>query len=177
MGVNLSAGSYAAEVRQGKWLLVQSQRLGRPLNLYSLGNYGAGAVEMVDFVKSIEKKDSPLRFIVRRPLNWVNTPGLRTEELVHSDFLLLEGDRLLAAGEAGAVSCWAEEVERFKQFAYSNNGVEKNGLELVWHGPVKLLRVADIHNFSKALYRWANSIQWTNDFRDRNKTFLENPPQ
>ncbi len=90
MGVNLSAGGYESEVNQGQWLFAESERLGRPLNLYSLGNYGVGAVEMVDWVKSIENKNSPHRFIVKRPLNWVDTPGLRAEELIHSDFLLLE---------------------------------------------------------------------------------------
>jgi hypothetical protein len=33
-------------VSQGKWLLAESERLRRPLNLYSLGKYGEGVVEM-----------------------------------------------------------------------------------------------------------------------------------
>jgi hypothetical protein len=177
MGVNLSAGGYESEVKQGQWLLAESERLHRPLNLYSLGSFGVGAVEMVDWVKSLEKKSLPGRFIVRRPLNWVDTPGLRAEELVHSDFFLLEDVRPAGAGEAPVVSSWSEEVERFKQFAYSELGVDKNGLELVSDGPVKLLRVADARKFSESLYAWANSIQWADDFRDRNKAFLENPPK
>ena len=132
---------------------------------------------MVDWVKSIGEKESPRRFVVRRPLDWVNTPGLRSEELLHSDFLLLEDVRAESTGESQAVSSWSEEVERFKQFAYSERGVDKNGLELVSDGPVKLLSVADARKFSEALYRWANSIHWTNDFRDRNKAFMENPPK
>jgi hypothetical protein len=177
MGVNLTAGGYTAEVNQGKWLLAESEKLGRPINLYSLGKYGEGVVEMVDWVKRIENKDSPARFIVRRPLNWMDAPGLRAEELVHSDFLLVEDVRSEGTGQASAVSSWSEEIERFKQFAYSEHGVDHNGLELVSDGPVKLLQVADVHKFSEALYRWANSIHWTNDFRDRNKAFLENPPK
>jgi hypothetical protein len=177
MGVNLSVGGYESEVKEGQWLFGESERLGRPLNLYSVGDFGVGAVEMVDWVKSIEKKSLPGRFIVRRPLNWVDTPGLRAEELVHSDFLLLEDVRPEGTGEAPAVSSWPEEVERFKQFAYSERGVDKNGLELVSDGRVKLLRVADAHKFSEALYAWANLIRWTNDFRDRNKVFLERSVQ
>jgi hypothetical protein len=53
MGVNLTAGSYESEVNQGKWLLAESTKLGRSLNLYSPGKYGEGVVEMVDWVKSI----------------------------------------------------------------------------------------------------------------------------
>jgi hypothetical protein len=177
MGVNLSAGQYESEVTQGRWLFAESERLGRSINLYSLGNYGVGVVEMVDWVKSMERKNLPGRFIVKRPLNWVDTPGLRAEELVHSDFLLLEDIQPESTGESPAVSSWYEEVERFKQFAYSERGVNKNGLELVSDGPVKLLRVTDAHKFSEAFYAWANSIHWMDDFRDRNKAFLENPPK
>jgi hypothetical protein len=173
MGVNLSAGGYKSEVNQGKWLLAESERLGRPLNLYSLGKVREGVMSAVDWVKSIENKNSP-RIIIRRPLNWVDTPGLRVEELVHSDFVLLEDVQPGGTGEALPVSSWSEEVERFKQFAYSEHGGDNNGLELVSDGPVKLLRVADVRRFSEALYAWANSIHWTDDFRDRNKAFLEN---
>jgi hypothetical protein len=174
MGVNLTTGGYGSEVNQGKWLYAESERLGRPLNLYSLGNYSVGEVEMVDWAKSIENTNSPHRFMVKRPLNWIDTPGLRVEELVHSDFLMLEDIQPGATSEALPVSSWPEEVERFKQFAYSERGIDKNGLELVSGGPVKLLRVADPSKFGAALYRWANSIHWTNDFHDRNKAFFEN---
>lgn len=54
---------------------------------------------------------------------------------------------------------------------------DKNGLELVSDGPIELLRVADARKFSKALHGWANSSHWTDDFRGRNKAFLENPPK
>lgn len=175
LGVNLSAGEYESEVKQGKWLLAESEKLGRPLNLYTLGKYGEGVVEMVDWVKSIEKKQAR-RFVVRRPLNWVDPPGLRAEELVHSDFLLLEEVRPEVTGEGPAVSSWSEEVERFKQFAYFERGVGRNGLEAVSDGSVKILRVADPRRFSEALYAWANSIHWMDDFRDRNRIFLERRP-
>jgi hypothetical protein len=38
-------------------------------------------------------------------------------------------------------------------------------------------RVADVRKFGEAFYRWAISIRWTNDLRDRNKAFLENSPK
>jgi hypothetical protein len=79
--------------------------------------------------------------------------------------------------ETPAVSSWSEEVERFKQFAYFERGVDKDGLELVSDGPVKLLRVADACKFTEALYGWANSIHWMDDFGDRNKAFLEKSPK
>jgi hypothetical protein len=177
MGINLSAGGYGSEAKQGQWLFAESERLGRPLNLYSLGVYGVGAVEMIDWEKSVENKSTPGRFFVRRPLNWVDTPGLRADDLLHSDFFLLEDIRPGKVDQATPVSYWPEEVERFKQFAFSDRGIDKNGLELVSDGTVKVLRVADASKFGKALYAWANSISWTDGFRERNKIFLENPPQ
>jgi hypothetical protein len=177
MGVNLSAGGYEPEVNQGKWLYAESERVGRPLNLYSVGNYGVGAVEMIDWVKSIERNNSPHRFIVRRPLDWTDTPGLRVEDIVQSDFLLLESVRQGIANDALPVSSWGEEVERFKQFAYSERGVDRSGLQLVSDGTVKILRVADAHKFMETLFSWANSIQWTDGFQERNKAFLERPPK
>src|SRR5258708_26284895 len=132
---------------------------------------------MVDWVKYIEKRSSRQRFNIKRPINWVDTPGLRGEELVHSAFVLLEDIRPQGDAEPVAVSSWSEEVEQFKQFAYSERGIDRNGLELVSDGRVKLLRVADARKFGEALYAWANSVHWTNDFRDRNKAFLENPPK
>jgi hypothetical protein len=56
-------------------------------------------------------------------------------------------------------------------------GVDKDGIELVSDGPVKLLRVADACKFTEALYGWANSIHWMDDFGDRNKAFLEKSPK
>jgi hypothetical protein len=176
MGINLSAGGYAAEVNQGRWLLAESGRLGRPLNLYSLGNLGAGVVEMMDWVQSIEHQNAPHKLLVSRPLNWVDSPGLRANELVLTDFILLEDVQPLGSPGTQLISSWPQEVECFKQFAYSTRGADKNGLELVSDGPVKLLRVADRLKFSEALYTWANSIHWTNDFRDRNKAFMQKSP-
>ena len=42
-----------------------------------------------------------------------------------------------------AISDWREEVEQFKQFIYLHHGVDKNGLELVNDGSVKVLRVVN----------------------------------
>lgn len=177
LGVNLSAGGHESEVNQGRWLLAESARLGRPINLYLVGGYDAGVVETVGWVKSLANKSAPPRFIVRRPIDWVATPGLRAEDLLQSDFFLLEDIQPKGPGKATAVLSAVDEVERFKQFAYLKQGVDQNGLELVSDGPVKLLHLADHRKFSVAFYTWANSIQWKNDFRERNKVFLEKLPE
>jgi hypothetical protein len=74
-----------------------------------------------------------------------------------------------------AISTWPEEVEQFKQFAYFQHGIEKNGVELVSDGSVKLLRVADKSRFAGAIHIWAKSIRWENDFAERNAQLFETP--
>jgi hypothetical protein len=177
LGVNLSAGGHESEVKQGRWLLAESSKLGRPLNLYLVGGYDAGVVETIGWGNSLENKNAPPRFIVRRPNDWMATPGLYAEDLTRSEFFLLEDIQPEGPGKTTDVLSTADEIERFKQFAYSKQGVDQNGLELISDGPVKLLQVADRRRFSEAFYTWANSIQWKNDFRERNKAFFEKLPK
>jgi hypothetical protein len=115
--------------------------------------------------------------IMKRPLNWVDIPGVRLEELQYSHFLLLED--IVPGNPARGLSVWSwlPEVERFKQNAYSELGPDKDGLERVSDGAVKLLCVADESKFSEARYAWAKSINWTSHFRDRDEVFLENLPE
>ena len=175
MGTNLCTGGYQSEVNQGQLLFAESVRLVAALILI---HWEILAWERRnDWLGREREKKSPGRFNVKRPLNWVGSPGLRAEELVHSDFLLLEDVLPESIGEAPAFSTWSEEVEWFKRFACSERGVDKNGLELVSDGLVKLLRLADVGKFSEALYGWANSIHWTDEFRERNKAFLEKSPK
>ena len=89
MGINLSAGQYAFEVQVGQQLLSEAERLGRPVNIYSLGHMRVGVVEMIDWVQSIEKENGSREIQDQRgQLNWVDTPGLRIQEIAQSDFLL-----------------------------------------------------------------------------------------
>ena len=74
---------------------------------------------------------------------------------------------------AASVADWREELERFKQHVYHYHDVEKNGLELLHDGPVKVLRVVNKERFADALHAWAESIRWENDFAQRNTSFLQ----
>ncbi len=173
MGINLTTGQYAFEVDVGRHLLSEADRLGRPVNVYSIGNMRVGVVEMMDRVQSIEKGEFTGKFKVRRPLNWVDMPGLRLQEIVESDFLIMEDVRSPgASGAVAPVSDWREEVEQFKQHVYSHHGVDKNGLELLHDGSVKAFRVVRKELLAEALHLWAASIRWENDFAERNRIFL-----
>jgi hypothetical protein len=177
MGINLSTGQYASEVQVGSWLITEAEKLGRPVNIYSLGGHASGVIETIAWMPTIENENVQGTFKINRPLNWVDTPGLRIQEIAGSDFLLLENIRPANLQDGGtvAISTWPEEVERFKQFAYFENGVDKNGLDLVTDGSVKVLRVVDKSRFADALHAWAKSIRWENDFTERNVELFETP--
>ena len=174
MGINLSTGQFAYEVEVGRQLLSEAGRLGRPIKIYSIGNWRVGVVEMMDRVKTIETGNYLGEFNIKRPLNWKDVPGLRLQEIVESEFLIMEDVRTPGASNttSASVSDWREEVERFKQHAYLHRGVDKNGLELLHDGPVKVLRVVNKEQLAEALHDWAESIRWENDFAERNRTFL-----
>ena len=174
MGVNLTTGQYAFEVQLGRRLLSEAGRLGRPIKIYSIGNMRVGVVEMIDRVKTIETGNYLGEFEIKRPLNWKDVPGLRLQEIVQSDFLIMENVRPPSASSAPttSISNWGEEVEQFKQYIYFNRGIDKNGVELLEDGSVKAFRVVNPEMLAKALHAWAEAILWENDFAERNRAFL-----
>ena len=172
MGINLSTGQFAFEVNVGQQLLAEAGKLGRPINIYSIGNTRVGVVEMMDRVKTIESGNYLGEFNIKRPLNWKDVPGLKLQEIVDSDYLMIEDVRPASTSTAASIADWREELEQFKQHVYYGHNVEKNGLELLHDGPVKVLRVVDKERLADELHAWAKSIRWENDFADRNRTFL-----
>jgi hypothetical protein len=128
---------------------------------------------MIDRVKTIETGNYLGEFDIKRPLNWKDSSGLRLEEIVESEFLMMESVRPAngSGTVATTISHWAEELERFKQHFYHLDA-EKSGLERLRDGTVKVLRVASKKRFSEALRTWARSIRWENDFNERNRAFL-----
>ena len=149
MGVNLTTGQFAFEVKVGRKLLSKAAKLGRPINIYSIGNIRVGVVEMMDRVKTIESGNYLGEFQIKRPLNWKDIPGLRLEEMVESDYLMMEDVRPPSAPTAASIADWREEVEQFKQHVYLNHDVEKNGLELVHDGSVKVFRIVNKEKLSR----------------------------
>ena len=173
MGINLTTGGFAFEVEVGRQLLSEAGKLGRPIKIYSIGNERVGVVEMIDRVKTIETGNYLGEFDIKRPLNWKDSSGLRLEEIVESEFLMMESVRPAngSGAVAATISHWVEELERFKQHFYQLDAHE-SGLERLHDGTVKVLRIANKKRFSEALRVWASSIRWENDFNERNRPFL-----
>jgi hypothetical protein len=173
MGINLTTGGFAFEVEVGRQLLSEAGQLGRPIKIYSIGNERVGVVEMIDRVKTIEAGNYLGEFDIKRPLNWKDMPGLRLDEILQSEFLMMEDVRPANGSNMTAtpISHWGEELERFKQHFYHLD-LNQSGLERLHDGPVKVLRITNKERFSEALRVWAGSIRWENDFAERNRGFL-----
>ena len=174
LGVNLSVGQYAQESTIGRSLLDESSKLGRVLEIYSIGGSRVGVIEMIDWVQSVDHGNAAHQFHVMRPLDWVSNPGIKVHEVLQSDFMLLE-DVAAVAPKLNPITVenWPVEVQEFKQFAYAACKDNANGVVLVSDGSVKLLRILEKQKFADAVSAWAKSIQWRNDFPERNKSFLE----
>ena len=128
MGINLSTGQFAFEVNVGQQLLAEAGKLGRPINIYSIGNTRVGVVEMMDRVKTIESGNYLGEFNIKRPLNWKDVPGLKLQEIVDSDYLMIEDVRPASTSTAASIADWREELEQFKQHVYYGHNVEKLSL-------------------------------------------------
>jgi hypothetical protein len=176
LGVCLITDCYKEEVKQGKWLMAQSAKLGRPLNMYAL-NTGEpnGVIEMASLIYGIEHGFGPNQFIVYRANSWTANPGIRMDDFLKSDFVLLgKAHPAPPQGEVREISDWMEEERCFSRFIHSIIGND-HGLEFVSEGELKILRISDRRKLEDAIHEWAQSIQWKNDFNERNRTFLEKP--
>jgi hypothetical protein len=174
IGVNLSVGQYGQESALGQMLLDEAAKLGRVLKIYSVGGTRAGVVEMGDWIQSVDHGDAPHKFDVMRPVDWIHSPGIKIDDVLQCDFLLLEDVGITAAGASPRTisNLWIE-IEQFKQFAYSGCKADANGAVLFSDDRVKVLRILDRQKFADAFRAWAQSIQWENDFHERNKAFLD----
>jgi hypothetical protein len=168
MGYNLTTGQYGNEAKMGELLIEESIKLNRPLHIYLLGNYAVGVVEMVDWENSIEHSEVDHHFSVSRVNDWV-FPGIRIKNVISSDFFLLENVKLSNNDiKQQKVTNWTQEEQVLKNFI-ALLGVDKNkGLKLVSVGEVNLYAVTDREKFAKACREWVASIQWEDDFFQRN---------
>jgi len=166
-GYLLTTGLYGKEVKMGKFLIQESQKEKRLLQIYSLGNYAAGAVEMTDWVNAVENHEGH-RFLMKRVNDWIR-PGIKMKDLLSSDYFLLEhaGPPVASAKKPRVVN-WRQEEPMLVSFISSIGNDETKGLQLVSAGDVNLCKVVDRSKFSAACNEWVKSISWQDDFFERN---------
>jgi hypothetical protein len=167
LGYNLTTGLYGKEVEMGKFLIQESKKEKRPLQIYSLGGYGAGVIEMTDWVNSVENHEDP-HFSIKHVNDWIR-PGIKMKDLLSSDYFLLEHARLTVASSTKRREInWSRELVALTKFIFSIENNETKGLLLVSAGDVNLCKVVDKNKFAAACNEWVKSIDWEDDFFEQN---------
>jgi hypothetical protein len=167
-GYNLDSGQYLDEVGIGRFLIEESKKTGKTLNIYSFGNYHVGAVEMMGWVNSIENSNKVHPFSIFRVNNWIN-PGIKSKQVLASDYFIIEKGLLFCnLPEPNTVLSWQREEDMLTQFIKSCGTNAHSGITLIQEGPVYLYKVIKRKEFATAFNRWVSSIKWSDDFWDRN---------
>ena len=173
LGVNVTAGSLAAEIRQAQSLIDKARIQGRDLTLYrgTLGPFtgmfcGAGAYQ------KILHPEKP-SFVCRTPRDWNRESVLRLSEISPSDYIIFEprGDDEPAGfnpdirggndfnGELALLCLWLSEAG------------QEHGVRLVSETSLRLVEIVDKGRFADALEKFKGAHQWRDIFHE------ENPPK
>ncbi|ODG99011.1 hypothetical protein A4S05_06655 [Nostoc sp. KVJ20] len=187
LGVNLTSGSLANEIKQAKSLLEDANKKKVDLNVYSVGTgYITGIFGGVGLY---EKMLYPHlnSFNLQYPLNWITESTFRFSEILSSDYLLidnpiknqLEGINILKNTE---VPDFAIETNLFHAWLSTIN-YDNAGLVVESETSLRLLKIIDNVKLEKALnelrskYKWrqvflnANPAKWIN--ADAAKTLID----
>jgi len=167
MGYNLTVGQYEREVNAAKLLLTKAVNLGRPLNIYSLGDYSGWVIPMVDIVNSVEHEKPTGDFKIFRINDWIY-PGIKMREVLLTDYFTTEGIRKIEPGYKGKIRNWQDEEQLMGNFIETAGADQCHGLERIPAGNVTLYKVVDRREFAKACRDWVKSVEWNDDFNERN---------
>ena len=166
-GYNLDAGQYRDEVKMGNYLLQKASLIQHPINIYSIGNYRVGAVEMIDWVNSIEHDGEGHHFTIYRVNDWIH-PGIKIKQLLSCDYFILEKNgmerRLLSDGALK----WQDEEPFLVNFIKSNTQQPDSVIKLIQDGPVSLYKVQNREKYVAACNDWVANHKWSDDFWIRN---------
>ena len=170
-GYNLDCGQYQDEVNMGIYLLDASEKNHRPINIYSIGNYRVGAVEMMDWIYSIKNNINPFGkpayFNMFRVNDWIH-PGIKFKQLLSSDYFIIEKSRLEVLTYPVSALKWQDEEVALAQFIKSCGTNKDSGVRLVQGGPVLLYEVVNREDFAAVCKKWVVTLKWGDDFWVRN---------
>jgi hypothetical protein len=167
-GFNLDTGQYSGEVKIGRSLLQEALKSDRQITIYSIGNFRVGAVEMIDWVNSIENPLEPHHFNTYRVNDWIH-PGIKMKQLLSCDYFIIEKSYLDQVPSAqNDAKRWQDEesflVNFIKSFTQQNN----SAIRLIQDGPVSLYKVQNREKYVAACNDWVANHKWSDDFWGRN---------
>jgi hypothetical protein len=167
-GYNLDAAQYQDEVKMGHYLLQEARKIQRPANIYSIGNYRVGAVEMIDWVNSIEHEVEAHHFTIYRVNDWIH-PGIKMKQLLSCDYFIIEKSQLggMPSFQIDAMR-WQDEESTLTRFINVSADNPNSGIRLLQWGPVLLYKVENREKFVTSCNKWVASHKWSDDFWIRN---------
>ena len=167
-GYNLDTGQYQNEVKMGNYLLQEATSLERALRIYTIGNYRVGAVEMIDWVNSIEHEGQAHHFTIYRVNDWVH-PGIKMKQLLSCDYFIIEKSYLDQVPSAqNDAKRWQDEESFLVNFIKSFTQQPDSAIRLIQDGPVSLYKVQNREKYVAACNDWVANHKWNDDFWFRN---------
>jgi hypothetical protein len=167
-GFNLDTGQYSGEVKIGRSLLQEALKSERQITIYSIGNYRVGAIEMIDWVNSIENPLEPHHFNTYRVNDWIH-PGIKMKQLLSCDYFIIEKSYLdqVPSAEKDAKR-WQDEESFLVNFIKALTQQPDSPIRLIQDGPVSLYKVQNREKYVAACNDWVANHKWSDDFWVRN---------
>ena len=167
-GYNLDSGQYLEGVNMGHFLIKESMKIQRPISIYSIGGWYVGAVEMIDWVNSIESLREPKHFTIYRVNDWIH-PGIKFKQVLSCDYFIIQKSQLDEVPSVpNDARSWQDEEAQLAQFIKYCASKPHSGISLIQEGPVLLYKVEDRAKYVAACNDWVAGHKWSDDFWVRN---------
>jgi hypothetical protein len=166
-GYNLDAGQYRDEVKMGRSLLQEAVKSEHQITIYSIGNYRVGAVEMIDWINSIENPLESHHFTIDRVNDWIH-PGIKIKQLLSCDYFIIENNGMEKLIYPKSALKWQDEEPALMQFIKSCSEQPDSALRMIEDGPVSLYKVQNREKYVAACNDWVANTKWSDDFWVRN---------
>ena len=164
-GVSVSVGTHDAVVKQAyDFLEIVRQRKGNVIVYSFTAVLPEMIFESVGAYEGIVKPNSST-YDIRRPQDWVRGHVVRIDDLLSSDYIcfepLKENEIQDVMGLEQIRSFWDEN----KIFhAWLTMLTDKDGIEIVSNGPVRLLEITDLTLFELQIEHFISSRSWRPEF-------------
>ncbi len=174
LGVNLTSGSLANEIKQAKSLIEDANQKKVNLTVYSISTgYASGLFQGVFLYDNMLQPNlNSFSFDVKYPLNWVSESTFRFSEILSSDYLLIDkpiNNKLQAINilENTEVPNFATETNLFHAWLSTIN-YDNAGLAVESETSLRLLKIIDKVKLENALNQLRSKYKWRQVFIDAN---------
>ncbi len=167
LGVNLTVGQRAEELKAGDFLIEVAEKAGKSFKVYFLDGIATELPHHQDYIKWIHSKPRSMLIWPVRANEWTGDPGLNIERILECNYIVYEGDPSDSnALSRKIVSDYRQEVQEFTLFV-SRLGSE-HGVTSRRFGILTVVELTDRSLFEKAYREWAKQIDWQTTFEKRN---------